>query len=140
MECFEGPESGQSPSTALGTPRAQLQSEVIKVFRLSKTDDDGATVFTVDGELAAEYVSVVEESCSSAALKRKRVRLHLRDVSAIDEAGHCLLRRLAQKGIEIRASGIYTSYLVQDLNAANPAALRSRPGDGRNARGVGKRR
>jgi hypothetical protein len=110
------------------------------VFRLSKTDDDGATVFTVDGQLATEYINVVEESCSSAAGKGKRVSLHLRDVSAIDEAGHCLLRRLAQKGIEIRASGIYTSYLVQDLNAANPAALSSSTGGGRKARGVGKRR
>ena len=90
---------------------------MIKVFRLSNTDDDGATVFTVDGEVATEYINLVEEFCDSAALLGKRVRLHLRDISAIDETGRCLLRRLAQKGIEIRASGIYTSYLVQDLNA-----------------------
>lgn len=110
------------------------------MFRLSKTGDDGATVFTVDGQLATEYINVVEESCSSAAGEGKRVSLHLRDVSAIDEAGHCLLRRLAQKGVEIRGSGIYTSYLVQDLNAVNPAALNSSLGGGRNLRGVGKRK
>jgi hypothetical protein len=113
---------------------------VIKVFRLSKTDEDGATAFTVDGQLATEYISVVEESCSSAAGKGKRVSLHLRGVSVIDEAGYCLLRRLAQKGVEIRGSGIYTCYLVQDLNAVDPAALNSSPGCGRNVRGVGKRK
>lgn len=92
------------------------------MFRLSKTDEDGATVFTVDGQLAAEYINVVEESCNSAATKGERVHLHIRGVSAIDEAGCSLLRRLAQKGVEIRASGIYTSYIVQALNAANPEA------------------
>ncbi|MGA7415898.1 MAG: STAS domain-containing protein [Bryobacteraceae bacterium] len=91
----------------------------MKVFRLNKTDEDGATVFTVDGQLATEYVNIVEESCDSAVTKGKRVRLQLRDVSSIDEAGHSLLRRLARKGIAIRGSGIYTSYIVQDLNAKN---------------------
>ena len=90
------------------------------MFRLNKTDEDGATVFTVDGQLATEYVNIVEESCDSAVTKGERVRLQLRDVSSIDEAGHCLLHRLAQKGVAIRGSGIYTSYIVQDLNAENP--------------------
>ena len=89
------------------------------MFRLNKTDEEGATVFTVDGQLATEYVHIVEESCDSAVTKGKRVRLQLRDVSSIDEAGHALLRRLAQKGIAIRGSGIYTSYIIQDLNAEN---------------------
>ena len=43
----------------------------MKVFRLNKTDEDGATVFTVDGQLATEYVNIVEESCDSAVNKRQ---------------------------------------------------------------------
>lgn len=89
------------------------------MFRLSKTDEDGSTVFTVDGQLAAECIDFVERSCNSAATKGKQVHLHLRDVSAIDEAGRSLLGRLFRKGVEIRASGLYTSYIVQALNAAN---------------------
>ena len=92
------------------------------MFRLSKTEEDGATVCTVDGYLAAEYIDIVEESCNSAATKGTRVHLHLREITAIDEAGRSLLRRLAQKGVEIRASGIYTSYIVQALTAVNPEA------------------
>jgi hypothetical protein len=110
------------------------------VFRLSKTEEDGATVFTVDGQLATEYIDVVEESCSSAAARGKRVRLHLRDVSAIDEAGHSLLRRLAKSGIEIRASGIYTSYIVRDLNGDKRAARNANACNGSNPHGAkGKR-
>ena len=86
------------------------------MFRLSTTDEDGATVFTMDGQLLGEYTKFIEESCDSAAKTGKRVHLHLRDVSAIDEGGRSLLGRLANKGVEIRASGIYTSYVVQALN------------------------
>ena len=92
------------------------------MFRLSKTDENGATVFTVDGQLAAECILVVEESCNSAKTNGKRVHLHLRDVSVIDKAGESLLNRLTQRGVEIRASGIYTSYIVQSLNARTPHA------------------
>jgi hypothetical protein len=95
------------------------------VFRLSTPEEEGATVLTVDGQLAREYINFVEESCNSAATKGKRVQLHLRDISAIDDAGRSLLHRLAHKGVEIRASGIYTSYVVRGLDA-NSDTMRSK--------------
>jgi hypothetical protein len=40
------------------------------VFRLNKTDEDGTTVFTVDGDLAIEYINIVEEFCDAAARQK----------------------------------------------------------------------
>jgi hypothetical protein len=39
----------------------------------------------------------------------------LRDVSVVGEDGQALLRRLATKGVRLKASGIYTSYIVQSI-------------------------
>jgi len=46
------------------------------------------------------------------------VQLYLRDVTSVDQSGQNLLSRLAAKGIDLVASGVYTSYLVQALTGA----------------------
>jgi hypothetical protein len=51
-------------------------------------------------------------------LAGKEVRLCLRDVSSVDRAGRALLRRLVAKGVRLLANGVYTSYLIRDLNPA----------------------
>jgi hypothetical protein len=40
----------------------------------------------------------------------------------IDKSGRALLARLAAKGIRLRAAGMYTSHVVQDLVAASSSA------------------
>jgi ABC-type transporter Mla MlaB component len=89
-------------------------------------------VLTLEGQLVGEYTTFIEESCNAALSKDRRVSLQLNDVSTIDEAGRSLLRKLAHKGIEIRASGIYTSYVVRSINAANENTANSQPGNGHN--------
>jgi hypothetical protein len=61
--------------------------------------------------------------------------LFLRDVSAIDEAGRNLLRRLSERGVRLLASGVYTSHLVKSLQGAEAAQRAT--GHRRNKRGVG---
>lgn len=110
------------------------------MFRLSTKEEGGNTVVTVDGQISGEYLDVVEDWCNHAALKGKPVRLYLRDVSAVDDAGRSMLRRLAKKGIGITATGVYNCYLVEALHtgitgSGAPQRERHSPeGKGRQAR------
>ena len=85
---------------------------------MSQNKDRFGTVVSIDGQLVGDYVHVAEDCCSQALAGGKPVRVVLRDVSAIDEAGRDLLRRLAEKGVRLLASGVYTSHLVKCLLAA----------------------
>ena len=68
----------------------------------------------IDGKLVGDYVGVVEECCAEA-LSGGSVSVFLRDVSAIDAAGRGLLYRLAGLGVQLMASGVYMSHLVENL-------------------------
>lgn len=102
--------------------------DVISMIRVTKTEEQSRIVVTVDGQLSGDSITVVETCCSQAEANRKPVHLFLRDVSAVDQAGTVLLRRLAGKGVHLAASGLYTSYLVQTLGAGHTAAQDSPAG------------
>src|SRR5471030_1256969 len=59
-------------------------------------------------------------ACSRWA-KGKAVELFLRDVSTIDAQGRTLLRGLARKGVRLRASGVYSSYVVGEIQSESAA-------------------
>jgi hypothetical protein len=96
--------------------------DVISMIRVAKTEERSGTVVTIDGELSGDSITVVETCCSQAEANRKPVSLFLRDVTTVDQAGTILLRRLAGRGVHLRAKGLYTSYLVQTLGGGDPAA------------------
>jgi ABC-type transporter Mla MlaB component len=85
------------------------------MFRVSKVDEPSRTVVTIEGQLSGDHIAAVETCCDQAILEGKPVHLFLRDVSTIDQGGRALLCRLVDKGIELLASGVYTSYLVRTL-------------------------
>lgn len=85
------------------------------MFRVSKAEEGSRTVVTIDGQLSGDSIEVVGNCCDEAVSTGKPVRLFLRDVSAVDQAGRALLSRLAAKGVQVIASGVYTSYLVRAL-------------------------
>jgi len=87
------------------------------MVRVMTTDEPASTTITVDGKLSGDFVDPVELCCIQAISKPKPVRLHLRDVSLIDERGRALLRKLAEKGVGLKASGIYSSYTVDDIQS-----------------------
>ena len=47
----------------------------------------------------------------------KHIKVVLRDVSSVDEAGRDLLSRLAANGCRLQASGTYNSYMIQTLQS-----------------------
>ena len=92
------------------------------MFRITKAENRLRTILTIDGQLAADSVVAVETCCNQACSDGRPVKLYLRDVTSVDQAGEKLLRRLAAKGVDLAASGVYTSYLVQALTSAENAS------------------
>ena len=85
------------------------------MVRIFTTDESKSITITVDGQLVDDCVKAVE-TCSHEAIDRGRpVHLYLRDVSHIDDRGRSLLSRLASKGVQLRASGVYSSYIVDEI-------------------------
>jgi hypothetical protein len=99
------------------------------MIRILTDDEPDAITITVDGQLVNDCVEAVE-TCSYQAMGQGRpVHLFLRDVSPIDEQGRSLLSRLAGKGVRLSASGVYSSYIVAEINKEQlrPSEERSRP-------------
>jgi len=88
------------------------------MIRIQTAENSGGIMIAIDGQLAGEYVEEVETSIRRAIEKRKDVHLFLRDVCHIDETGHSLLARLAAQGVRLSARGLYSSYVVSQLQGA----------------------
>jgi hypothetical protein len=95
------------------------------MIRVITADEPASTTITVDGRLAGDWVVPVEICCRQAISRGKPVRLYLRDVSTIDERGHTLLRELAKKGVGLKASGIYSTYIVDEIQSRELAMQHS---------------
>jgi hypothetical protein len=87
------------------------------VFRVDKELGEQRIRFTVSGELSSACIDVLETCCEQSIRDGKAVHLVL-DITAIDESGRALLRRLAAKGVRMFAKGIYHSYLVDTIRRA----------------------
>jgi hypothetical protein len=88
------------------------------MIRIMTVDELTSTTITVDGTLSGEGIEPVQTCCIEALSRGKPVRLHLRDVSAIDERGRTMLRYMAAQGVYLTANGIYSSYIVGDIQSA----------------------
>ncbi|MBL8292494.1 MAG: hypothetical protein JNN08_11695 [Bryobacterales bacterium] len=90
------------------------------MIRILTADEPNAIRITVDGHLVDDCVDAVE-TCSHQAMAQGRpVHLFLRDVSHIDEQGRSLLSRLAGRGVQLSASGVYSSYIVEEIGREGP--------------------
>jgi hypothetical protein len=78
----------------------------------------GDTTIAIDGQLIGEYVPEVEASIRKSMEQYKDVHLFLRNVSHIDEEGYALLSRLAALGVELSATGLYSSHVVTQVRLA----------------------
>ena len=94
------------------------------MIRIMTAEEPESTTITVDGKLSGEGVDLVEACCIQALSKGMAVRLHLRDVAAIDEHGRTTLRHLAAKGVDLTADGVYSSYVVDGIQSAGVSKRR----------------
>jgi anti-anti-sigma regulatory factor len=85
------------------------------IFRIQEVNGRSRCLVIIEGKLTGDYVQVAEACCLHVQSRRKPLVVFLKDVTAIDEAGQKLLCRLASHGVSVRASGIYTSYVVRQV-------------------------
>jgi hypothetical protein len=90
------------------------------MIRILTADEPNAIRITVDGQLVDDCVDAVETSSYQAMAQGRPVHLYLRDVSHIDEHGRSLLSRLAGRGVQLSASGVYSSYIVAEISKGQP--------------------
>ena len=90
------------------------------MFRASTEEEASRVVVAIDGQLTGEYVDFVDRCCQHAISGEKPVHLLLHDVCQIDDAGRRLLRRLAEKGVHLRANGIYNKHVVRECISRVP--------------------
>ena len=93
----------------------------MRLFRLEKCQDKGKTVITLEGELAGEYVPVVEGYMKNLLAGPAPLVVRLLDVSVIDQAGINLLKCFVDHGVALQGSGVYTSFLLSRLKKPSPA-------------------
>lgn len=86
------------------------------MIRITTTTEAKATTITVDGRLTSEYVEALDTCVKQAIGSGGAVHLFLRDVSTIDEHGRALLGRVAEDGVLLSATGIYSSYIVSQIS------------------------
>ena len=88
------------------------------MIRIQTASNPGGITIAIDGQLVGEYLKEVEASIRKAIEQRKDVHLFLRNVSHIDETGHSMLSRLAAQGVELSAAGLYSSYVINQIQHA----------------------
>ena len=98
------------------------------MIRIMTADEPETITITVDGKLSDQSIDPVEICCMQALSQGKPVRLFLRDVSSIDEQGRTMLQRLAAVGVELSAKGIYSGYIVQEIQSAGMNKRQCPPG------------
>lgn len=85
------------------------------MIRILTDENAKAVTVTIDGRLVTDYIEAVESSVHQAKGKQRPVHLFLRDVSEIDDDGRKLLSRMAEKGVELNANGLYSTYVVAEI-------------------------
>ena len=98
-----------------GCELASFPPEGTLMIRVITASEPNAITLTVDGELVGEYIEPVKASADEALREKRPVHLFLRDVSRIDGQGRVLLAKLATQGVQLRASGVYNAYLVEEI-------------------------
>ena len=88
------------------------------MIRIQAEPKPGGITIAIDGQLIGEYVNGVETTIREALEQHQDVHLFLRNISHIDETGHWLLARLAGQGVELSAAGLYSSYVVAEIQRA----------------------
>jgi hypothetical protein len=89
------------------------------MIRIQADNKSGGITIAIDGQLIGEYIAEVEASIRKSMEQYKEVHLFLRNVSNIDEKGHELLCRLAALGVELSATGLYSSHVVTQVQLAS---------------------
>jgi anti-anti-sigma regulatory factor len=87
------------------------------VIRISQTHEGSKQRLLVEGTLSGDWVDVLENCWleSPHALKGEPMRIDLSGVTYVDEKGRELLARMIQDGAELRATGVMTRAVIEEI-------------------------
>jgi len=94
----------------------------MSIFKLEQGSNRGRTVITLEGELAGEYVAVVEAYVRNLLPGHVPLVLNLQNVGIIDQAGLNLLQLLADNGVQLQGAGVYTRFVLEWIKRQSPGA------------------
>ena len=91
------------------------------MIRISEISKGSKQRLLVEGTLAGDWVEVLEKSWLEAQASRngEPMRIDLSGVTWIDDKGRELLRRMLQDGAELRATGIMTRAVIEEIVEEN---------------------
>ena len=99
------------------------------MIRISEILKGSKRRLLVEGTLAGDWVEVLEKSWLEAQASRngESMRIDLSGVTWIDDKGRELLKRILQDGAELRATGIMTKSVIEEVIEEISGADATRP-------------
>lgn len=99
------------------------------MIRISEIRKGSARRLLVEGTLADDWVEVLEKSWLEAQASRygDPMRVDLSGVTWIDDKGRKLIKRMLQDGAELRATGIMTRGVIEEVIEEISGADATRP-------------
>lgn len=94
------------------------------------------TILELEGKLTGPWVAELE-GCWRALAGDNSLRVHLREVTFIDDQGKAMLCAIRQSGAELSAAGCMTKAIVEEICSTTAA---SEPGSGSDDRADQNRR
>lgn len=85
------------------------------MLKITTLDGDAQTVFELEGKLAGPWVEELKLCWRNAAVAHRQIRVVLKQVSFIDQAGQQLLTEICRSGAEIEGAGCMTSATVEEI-------------------------
>ena len=83
------------------------------MFRVDRAIQDDGVHLSITGELRSESVETVESACLKACAEHAQVTVIVNNVTEFDADGFALLRRLIIAGVQVRATGINSQYILK---------------------------
>ena len=90
-------------------------------LKLEQHLEGETTIVTLDGDLAAEYVKLVESVLQEILANKTKLVLRLRDVQTIAPSGLEWLQRLVDPGIVLRGSDLYMEHIIERMRTKGTA-------------------
>ena len=87
------------------------------MIRISQIHEDSKQRLLVEGTLSGEWVEVLEDCWFEAQTARngEPMRIDLSGVTYVDDKGRELLARMIQDGAELRATGVMTRAVIEEI-------------------------
>ena len=86
------------------------------MLRITVMDNEFEQRWILQGRLIGEWAAELETAWKNRRQNARRWIVDLSDVTLVDKCGEKLLEAMGRAGAELTGSGVYLSYLVDEIN------------------------